>query len=332
VKIGVMGAGAIGCYVGGRLIAAGDDVVLIGRASLAAEIEEHGLVLSSYDGRDAIVRDVRVSTDPAALADRDMVIVTVKSGDTAEVARTLAPILAPRAIVVSFQNGVGNPAVLRESIRDHHVLAGMVPFNVVRRDGARFHQGTSGVTIVEQHGSNELVRRLERAGIAARAREDVERIVWGKLLVNLANSVNALAGIPIRDMLDDRGYRRVIAACAREGLDALAKAGLRPILPLPLPPRLVPRMLALPGPLFALVRLAMPRVDPQARSSMWDDLSRGRKTEIDALNGEIVRLAERVGTRAKVNAGIVALVRRAEGGEGSPRMSSRALRDALGLA
>lgn len=329
MKIGVMGAGAIGCYVGGRLIASGADVVLIGRASLASEIAEHGLYLTDFDRRDARLKDVAVSTDPAALADRDVVLVTVKSGDTAEVAKTLAPILARDAIVVSFQNGVGNPSILREHLTENRVLAGMVPFNVLRRERAHFHQGTSGVTVLER-GGEEIARALERAGISARTRDDVRGVLWGKLLVNLNNSVNALAGVPIREMLADRDYRRVMAECAREGLAVLERAKIRPIMPLPLPPRAIPRVLLLPSPLFRLLRLAMPTVDPEARSSMWDDLTRGRTTEIDALNGEIVRLAERVGARAPINAGIVALVKKAEG-KGSPQLGARELLEALSL-
>jgi 2-dehydropantoate 2-reductase len=155
-------------------------------------------------------------------------------------------------------------------------------------------------------------------------------VLWGKLLVNLNNSVNALAGVSIKEMLGARDYRRVMAACVREGLDTVESAGIKPKLDVALPPRLVPFVLALPNALFSLLARSLIHVDPQARSSMWDDLSRGRKTEIDGLNGEIVRLAERLGRSAPVNAAIVELVKRAEG-NGSPGLSAAELRARLNV-
>ena len=130
-------------------------------------------------------------------------------------------------------------------------------------------------------------------------------------------------------MLHDRAYRRIMAACLREGLVALAAAGIRPRLPMPLPPRWVPALLGAPDALFRILARPMLRVDPTARSSMWDDLARGRPTEIEELNGEVVRLADAVGTTAPLNRAIVAAVHAAEG-HGSPQLSAAALAAALG--
>jgi 2-dehydropantoate 2-reductase len=154
--------------------------------------------------------------------------------------------------------------------------------------------------------------------------------MWGKLLVNLNNSVNALADIPIQRMIAQRDYRRVMAACVREGIDAVERAGIKPVLEMPLPARVMPWVLTLPDWLFSLIARRLVTVDPQARSSMWDDLSRGRTTEIDALNGEIVRLAEKVGGAAPVNSTIVQLIKEAEG-KGSPGIAAGDLRRRLGL-
>jgi 2-dehydropantoate 2-reductase len=328
MKIGVMGAGAIGCYVGGRLAAAGVDVSFVGRASLAAEVARHGLRLTDYRGADLAVRAPSFASAPEALADRDVVLVTVKGGDTAAVGAALAPVLRDGARVVSFQNGVNNPAVLRAALPGRRVLAGMVPFNVVRREGGHFHQGTSGTLAVERADSDDLVAALRAAGLPTEQHDDMRGVLWGKLLVNLNNSVNALANIPIKEMLGQRDYRRVMAACMREGLAAVEKAGIRPVVDVPVPARAVPWLLTLPDALFSVVARRLLTVDPQARSSMWDDLQRGRKTEVDALNGEIVRLAAEVGTPAPVNAAIVALVHAAEG-RGSPGLSGAALRARL---
>jgi 2-dehydropantoate 2-reductase len=198
---------------------------------------------------------------------------------------------------------------------------------VLRRERCHFHQGPSGILAVQQSASGveaPLVAALSAAGLPARAHPDMIGIMWGKLLLNLNNPVNALAGVPLREELANRTYRRVFAACMKEGLRALSVAGIVPRIDQPLRPWLVPTLLGLPNVLFRQVAARMIRIDPQARSSMWEDLERGRTTEVDALNGEIVRLAARAGLPAPVNAAIVALIKEAEG-HGSPRLSADAL-------
>jgi len=331
LRWGVMGAGAIGCYVGGRLAARGADVVLVGRASVAAEVAAHGLRLSDYRGWQA-APTVTVVTDPVALADRDVVLVTVKGADTEEAARALAPALAREALVVSLQNGVRNADLLARALPAHAVVQGMVPFNVARPAPGHFHQGTSGaLALADTPRARVVVAALVAAGLPTKRHADMRGVAWGKLVVNLNNAVNALAGVPIQAMLRQRAYRRVMAEVVREGLVALAAARVRPRLPVPLPPRLLPGLLAAPDLVFRTVARSMLRVDPQARSSMWDDLVRGRRTEVDLLNGEVVRLAAEVGTRAPVNAAIVDLVHEAHG-RGSPGLSAEALTRRLGLA
>ncbi|MFO0749344.1 MAG: 2-dehydropantoate 2-reductase [Myxococcota bacterium] len=330
-RVGVMGAGAIGCYVGGRLAAHGVPVVLVGRPSLAAEVAAHGLHLSDYRGWRADP-SVALASDVAALADCDVVLVTVKSADTAAAGASLAPVLRAGAVVVSFQNGVSNADALRAALPGREVIQGMVPFNVLREDGARFHQGTSGKLALQSAAAvAPLVAALVAAGLPTSAHADMVGVAWGKLLMNLNNAVNALAGVPIKAMIAQRGYRRIMAACLREGLAALAAARIRPVLPIAAPARLVPMILGAPDFLFRVIARPMIAVDPHARSSMWDDLTRGRTTEIDVLNGEVVRLAARVGTAAPVNAAIVALVKAAEG-HGSPSLSAADLAARLGLA
>ncbi len=314
----MLGAGAIGAYVGARLAHAGVRVTLIARPSLASELDAHGATLSDYQGFSAHVAGLVVRTEADALADANVVIVAVKSGDTERAGAALAPVLRPGqagALVVSFQNGVRNPEVLRAALPGTTVLAGMVPFNVVRSERGRFHQGTSGTLVIEQHpGAEPLVAALVRAGLPAIADPAIERKQWGKLLVNLGNAVNALSGVPIRSMLARAGYRRVMASAFSEAEQLLRRAHIRPQLEMPVPARWVPHVLRLPDALFRVVLPVMAKVDAEARSSMSDDLARGRRTEVDFLNGEIVRLATRLGARAPINARIVELVHAAEGG------------------
>jgi 2-dehydropantoate 2-reductase len=325
MKIGILGAGAIGCYLGGKLVAAGHDVVLVGR--WGDEIREHGLELTDYAGSRTAIDPGRIVyvADPAALAGVEAVLVTVKSAATEEAARPLASILARPTPIVSFQNGVSNPPRLRAVLPAHPVLAGMVPFNVAHTGPGRFHNGTSGPLAIEEGGGagRPLAEALRSAGFEVEVHASLAPIQWSKLLVNLNNAVNALGGLPLYEQIRDRGYRRVMAMSVREGLAALRAKGIRPARIGRLIPRVAPFVLTLPDALFVRVASAMVKVDRGARSSMLDDLERRRPTEIDYLNGEIVRLADEQGTAAPVNRKLIDLVKRAEReGAGSPRIPS----------
>ena len=137
---------------------------------------------------------------------------------------------------------------------------------------------------------------------------DLRAVQWGKLLINLNNPVNALSGRPLRAQLLQRGYRRCFAALQTEALDLLDAAGIEVAQLTPLPPRRLMAMLRLPTLLFRLLAARMLKIDAKARSSMADDLALGRVTEIDALSGEVVRLAQRLGRPAPLNARMLALV------------------------
>ena len=151
-------------------------------------------------------------------------------------------------------------------------------------------------------------------------------LAWGKLLINMNNAVNALSGRPLRGELRNRDYRRVFAACIEEGLAVLERAEIAPAKVGPLPPHVLVRVLKLPNWLFNSIFFRAWKIDPKARSSMSDDLSADRKTEVDYLNGEIIRLAQRLRMDAPVSRGIVELVRKAEAG--APPLNPKALRRA----
>src|SRR5471032_2706396 len=145
-KIFIYGAGSIGCYVGGRLLAGGNDVTFIGRARVADQLRRQGITLSRHDDSRWHVppEHIDIATDAAAAAAADLVLVTVKSAATPTAAAELANVLRPGMIVVSFQNGIGNADVLRAALPQNTVLEGMVPFNVVERGPGAFHQGSAG--------------------------------------------------------------------------------------------------------------------------------------------------------------------------------------------
>ena len=317
MKICVYGAGSIGCYVGGRLAAAGAEVVFVGRPSTAAVLGQHGLLLTDWRGAELRVPAdrVRFETSPSGAAGAGLVLMCVKSAATATAAAELAEVIGPGAVVVSFQNGMRNADVLRAGLPGRTVVPGMVQFNVVDRGSGAFHAGTEGGLDVER--TPALAPYLDdfaEAGLPLHQHDDMPSVQWAKLLLNLNNPVNALSGLPLKAELSQRDYRRCLALAQTETLGLLAAAGIEPARLTPLPPRWMPRLLGVPDAVFAKLAKRMLAIDPHARTSMLDDLEAGRRTEIDHLNGEVVRLAETHGRPAPVNARLVNLIHEAESG------------------
>ena len=210
--IGVAGAGSIGCFVGGMLAAGGRRVALLARPRVIGEIEAGGLRLTSFEGfdRNISASQLTLSEDPGIFADAAVVLVTVKSADTPEIAEVIARHAPADAVIVSLQNGVGNVAVLRERLPGRRVLAGMVPFNVLAPGAGRYHRATSGDIVIEQDDAG-TADKLSVPGLRMRASANIAGVQWGKLLLNLNNALNALADLPLRRQLAQRAWRRLFA-------------------------------------------------------------------------------------------------------------------------
>jgi len=327
-RIAVFGAGAIGCWVGGRLSAGGADVTLVGRPRVMSELEQ-GLRVSELHGGTREVKP-KLATDASAVATAELVLVTVKSAATADAARELAPHLGKQSVVVSLQNGVRNVSVLRDALHDQRVLAGMVPFNVVKRGPGAYLRASSGTLMFE---ANDAIAPLSeaclKADLAFELRDDMPAVQWSKLVFNLNNAINALSGKPLAEELSDRDFRRCLAACQKEAL-ALIKAAEQPLARVaPLPTTWIAKMLTMPDGVFKLLGKRIIAIDPNARSSMWDDLEAKRPTEVDYIQGEIVALANRLARHAPVNARLVGLIKEAERG-GKRDFTGAELYDALG--
>ncbi|MFF8512788.1 2-dehydropantoate 2-reductase [Streptomyces sp. NPDC015492] len=313
-RVAVFGAGSIGCYLGGRLAHLAE-VTLVGRPAPMAAVRRHGLTLTHGDhvARHVPGTELRAATDARSAAGADFVLITVKSADTDTAARELAPHLAPRTVVCSFQNGVHNARVLRDALPGHTVLAGMVPYNVAETAPGHFHQGSGGALMLDDtHDGRRLADLLGRAGLEARPHADMRGVQYAKLLMNLNNALNGLSGLPLRDQLEQHAYRSCLALCQREALAAYRAAGIVPVRLTPVPPTLTPALLGLPDRVFRTVARRSLLIDAKARSSLWDDLERGRPTEIDQLQGEVVALSRRHALPAPVCARVVTLVREAE--------------------
>jgi 2-dehydropantoate 2-reductase len=329
-QIAILGAGSIGCFIGGAWVASGLPVTLIGRPKMSQDVDVFGLTLTDYSGWQARLAsgDVDYRCGPEALQDAQVIAVTVKSGDTAIAAAQIAEHGTPGALVISFQNGVSNVDMLEQGLGGRFEVArGMVQYNVAYLGNGRFHKGVAGDLYAEQRaGTRELAERIGSGPAALKLSDDMLGLAWGKLLINLNNAVNALSGRTLIEELKQRDYRRVFAAAMREGLELLERAEIEPAAPGPTSPTSLPRIISAPDWLFNRFFLKRWKIDAKARSSMADDLAAGRKTEVDYINGELVRLAERLQRDAPVNRAIVELVRKAE--DGAKALGPVALRKA----
>ncbi|MES2584227.1 MAG: 2-dehydropantoate 2-reductase [Pseudomonadota bacterium] len=329
----VVGAGAIGCYVGARLSHAGQQVSLVGRPAILGEIAAHGLKVSDMDGFSAHVPADRLRF-AVSVADVDrsgapVILLCVKGGATAQAAAGIGAVFGAGTLVISLQNGVDNVQRIRTAAPHLDVVAGMVPYNVVLNSPATVHRATTGhLQIGASQQSADVAACCDAAGLPMVVVPDMLAVQWGKLLLNLNNPVNALSDLPLRDELMDRNYRVVLSALQTEALRAMDAAGIVPTKVASAPPRLLPKVLRLPNFLFKLVAARMLRIDPSARSSMWDDLQKGRTTEIDDLCGAVVRLAQQHGTAAPVNAKLLTTLQSHRAGE---RLSGSDLRRLLSV-
>ena len=327
----IAGAGAIGCFVGGMLAHAGHRVTLLVRPRVAAEIRAHGLTLTDFDGM-----ALRTSADQLALAEApsvfseaDLILVTVKARDTEEIGALINAHAPPEAPVISLQNGLTAAPALRQALPGRDVRAGMVPYNVVPMGQGCYHRAVEGDTVIEA-GPGALAAQIAVPGLACTESREIENIQWGKFLLNLNNALNALSGLPLQQQLRDRQWRRLMADQWAEALGILRASGITPVSTTPVSVAMIPWILRLPNALFLKVAAAMLKIDPQARTSMSYDLMAGRPTEIDVLQGEVVRQGEVLGRPTPINSMVADVVRTAElAGEGLPHLTPKALRDEL---
>ena len=322
-RISVAWAGSIGCYVGGLLAHAGHDVRFLARPRVVEACAAHGLRLTDFAGHDLQLENPHMTAEADdALAGAEVVLFCVKSCDTAAMAELIAR-HAPSATVISLQNGVENASILRTALPMADVRAGMVPFNVMAEVPSHAHRATSGAILVEAGPLPELAP----SSVAWRTVDNIEAVQWGKLLINLGNAINALSDLPLLTQLQDRAWRRLMADQMAEALRILSVAGIVPANTTAAPPRLIPHILRLPTPLFRRIAAQMLTIDAHARSSMWEDLSRRRPTEIDALQGAIIALADRHGRQAPLNARMRHLIKQAEAaGDGPPGLTPDQIR------
>lgn len=303
----VVGAGAVGSFFGAMLARAGQPVTLIGRPAHVAAIAEAGLQLQ-MGGRVESVR-MDATTDLAAVADGDLVLFCVKSTDTDAVARQIAPLLRADALVLSLQNGVDNAATIARHVAHPVIPAVVYVATAMPAPGVVQHHGRGDLVIGARNAADAadpvrgrqlqaVVDRFAAAQVPVVISPDVIDALWRKLLVNCVyNAISAVSQLPYGRMAAVPEVRRVMTALMHEVV-AVAQADGH----------------ALDVDAATQAVEAIATAMPAQLSSTAQDLARGKPTEIDHLNGFIVRRGAELGIATPVNQTLHALVRLAESG------------------
>ncbi len=325
LNVVILGAGSIGCYLGGYLQSAGASVTFIGRERVKWDLDMKGLTLTHYKRRPVHISREHINYQMVyePLAAADVILVCVKSQDTADVARTIAQLAPAQALLVSFQNGVSNAETLRQHTA-RPTLAAIVPFNVTPSGRGEYHCGTEGDLIIEATDdarSKTLVKAFKKSGIGVKTTKEIVNYQWGKLIINLNNALNALSGGTLRQGLSQKPYRQVCAAMMEEALNICRGAGTDPKSFSKTSVEKSIKVLRLPNLLFGPVMNNIIKIDENARSSTLDDLEAGKASEVDYLQGEIVRLARQTNQYAPINLTVLEHVQKAFMVGQSPNMT-----------
>ena len=327
MHIGIFGSGAIGCFVGAHWAAAGCDVTLLGRRSILDGVAQNGLTLSGLGDAQVPADRLTLTDDERALDQVDAVCVVVKGPSLDRAIQDLQK--TPDTIpLISLLNGLDPVRRLQKAFPNRTVVAGMVPFNVVWQSSNHLHRSGAGQFSLQSAAiSEKLAQTVSGSGVPIDLFKDLRPVQYGKLLLNLFNPINALAGIPVHAMLSQRAYRRIGAAVLQEAIDVYDAAGVNWVKVGPNNPRVGAKLLRSPNWLFNNTILRLQKIDKDTMTSMAGDYAAGKPTEIDILNGEIVKLAQDAGTSAPLNARLVDMIKGASQGS----MSAKALSAALGM-
>jgi len=298
-KIVVVGAGAVGGYFGGMLARAGAPVVLIGRPAFADTVNQHGLFLDTPQFQERV--HAKASSDLGAVHGAEIVLFCVKTTDTAETARAIKPLLAREAIVVSLQNGADNAERIRAASGIEALPAVVYVAAAMPEPGRIKHFGRGDLVIGPDAESTRRVASLfERASVPCKISENISGELWTKLIWNCSlNALSALGRATYGEIVASADARKLVETTVFEVLAVAKAAGIQP-------PGLENPRKALAGAFKIAEQMSA------TRSSTAQDMARGKKTEIDSLNGYIAKRGEELGVPTPVNQALTALVKLAE--------------------
>lgn len=309
MRVLVFGAGAIGSVLGGFLAKADHEVTLLGRAWHLDVVRRQGLRITGLWG-DYVIDRLATACDLAEIPRArpfDWIFVCVKSHQTAEAAAAIPELLGPQSLVCAFQNGLGNYEALIQRLPPERVALGRVIF------GSELEAGHVRVTVCADEvligapddqfprgAAAALAGALQRAGVPARATSTILVALWAKVLYNCAlNGLSMLLEVPYGKLPEHALARRLMEEIVEEAYRVAAAHGIR----------LEPSSAA------AYQERLFARLIPDTaahQSSMLQDLRRGKPTEIEALNGALVRLGNANGVSTPANALVTRLVHEKE--------------------
>ena len=282
MKIAVMGAGGVGCYYGGMLARAGHAVVLIGRQQHVEAVRRDGLYMDTQTFRTHV--PLQASADASGVKGAQLVLCCVKSTDTASAAAEMAPHLDPDAIILSLQNGVDNAERLQAQLGREVAPAVVYVATEMAGPGHVKHHGRGELVIGPSAASKELAKLFADAGVPVQISDNVAGALWVKLILNCAyNALSAIAQLPYGRLVQGEGVEDVMRDVVQECLAVAQGAGV-----------------TVPGDIWeAVQRIA--QTMPGQFSSTAQDLARGKRSEIDHLNGHVLRKGETLGIATPAN-------------------------------
>jgi 2-dehydropantoate 2-reductase len=299
-RIAVVGAGAVGGYFGGLLARAGAPVAMIGRPAFVEAVKKNGLFLDTLHFQESV--RVEASADLSAVRGAEIVLFCVKTTDNAATARAIAPLLAPNALVLSFQNGVDNVEQIRAAAAIEALPTVVYVAASVPEPGRVKHVGRGDLVFGPRNEKTERVVNLfSRANVPCKISDNIAGELWTKLVWNCAlNAVSALGRAKYGQIAASADARKVVETVVDEVLAVARAADIHP-------PGLEDPKAAIAGAFKIATQMA------EALSSTAQDMNRGKRTEIDSLNGYISRRGAELGVLTPVNHALFALVKLAEG-------------------
>jgi 2-dehydropantoate 2-reductase len=290
MKVAVMGAGAVGCFYGAMLARAGYHVTLIGRRQHVAAVCERGLILEMGGATHTVAADA--TTDPKGIADADVILFCVKSDDTAAAGRDMLPYLRPDTVILGLQNGVDNAPRLQAVLQQPVIAAAVYVASDMPAPGHVRHSGRGELVIAAGPRSEAIAEMFQQAGVPTTTSDNVLGVLWAKLIINCCyNALSAIAQMPYGRLIEVEGIRDLMKDVVAECL--VVAAGLR---------------VSIPGDSLGTV-LGLAASMPNQFSSTAQDLARGKRTEIDHLNGYIIRTARELGIPVPVNRSLTAMIK-----------------------
>ncbi|MEA2757944.1 MAG: 2-dehydropantoate 2-reductase [Methylobacteriaceae bacterium] len=290
MKVAVMGAGAVGCYYGAMLARAGHEVCLVGRALHVEAVKARGLILETSRFTEAT--RVAATVTASGVADADVILFCVKSNDTKAAGNDMARYLSDRVTVLSLQNGVDNAERLQAVLNRPVVPVAVYVATDMPAPGHVRHHGRGELVMGQCPASAAITEAFEHAGIPTKVSGEVIEALWTKLIVNCAyNALSAVAQLPYGRLIEVDGAVDVIRDVVCECIDVSGRLGV-----------------SVPEDILETV-LGIASSMPSQYSSTAQDLARGKTTEIDYLNGFVVRKAAELGISTPANQSLLTTVK-----------------------